>query len=266
VRALLVVGKPAHEIIYTFPAVTSLTTEQLTMNVEGDQVTTTEHWSDSVSDAAGVERYVVEATVTVEDGKVAQFDIRYDENDEQTRTYIEYVLSTPSVPFPGSTEFPLTGEQPATAYIAELDEVSFIEVHASAAASATAWTAEIRTGDCANPGASTQLADVLNGVSFTMLSTPLATFENTSAIHLSDQAGEVSCGAVPARTAAPAPTTVPPAPAPSPTATSGVTAPDAGSGREASVGEQWAFVFAIGVAAAGLMIVLAAGRMMSRRG
>jgi hypothetical protein len=45
-----------------------------------------------------------------------------------------------------------------------------------------------------------------------------------------------------------------------------VTAPDAGSGGEASRDEQWALGIAIAVTAAGLGLLTAAKRVMSRRG
>jgi hypothetical protein len=261
----LIVGKPAIALILQSEAVTTLTTEQLTRSVEDNTVVTTEHWSDATSEAAGVDRYAVETTVTVEDGKIKRFDIRYDRDDEQTNTYLDYVLARGAEPFPGSTEFALGGEQPATGFVYGLGDVTFIEVHASQSASATPWSAALSSGTCASAGATVlRLADVLNGVSFTLLSTPLSSFGGSSAIHLSRQTGssshEVSCGAVPA-IAEPAPA------APAPTAPAGqvVAAPNTGSGFTARSGGDPVAVAAALMAILGVALILGRRTSLHRR-
>jgi hypothetical protein len=254
------------------------------ISAEGNTVTGVIAFSDSTGTVeAGIDRYLQPFVITVNDaGLIARGDFTYDEDDAQTRDYLEYQAGQegPGEPPPGAVIVALAaqpgGNQPGQAIIFEDPEapgVTFVAIEVTPGAGGVQQPAHFHTGTCAAPGPIVEpLANVLDGNSATLLSAPMSELVDQGLIinvHLSAaQPGSyVSCGEV--RTAAAQPTPVPaqptPAPAqPTPTRPAGVTAPDTGAGGgDGSGGGPSALLFtlaAIGAVAAGfggLRLVLA---------
>jgi hypothetical protein len=273
------VGKPAFGFILEQIVAVNAQGEFASIESDDNTVTATVEWTDDDTEAAGVDRYVEEVTFTVtDDGLVSRIDTEYDTSDAQTQDYLEYLDAQEGddeeeLP-PGAAVVTLAaqpgGNQPGEAVIfeeAEAAGLTFVFLGIAAGAAGAAQPAHFHTGTCAAPGPIVEpLASVVDGESFTILSTPMDELVDAGLIinvHLSTTqlTTYVSCGVV-ASAAAPAPTAPAGGAAPTATAPTGVRAPDTGTGSDAGGTSvpTWAYAaLAAGAAALG------AGALRARR-
>lgn len=267
------VGKPVfeftiiEEVIAFNPTVVLGATE-----VDGNTISGAWEWSDDDTTAAGVTRIIETWTFQLNDaGLFVRADVSYDTSDAQTQQYVDYLNEQPDdeEPPPGAVIVPLAaqpgGDQPGVAVILEIGAgFTLVALEVTPGAADVPQPAHFHTGTCAAPGPIVEpLASVLDGSSFTALSTPLSELVDTGLIinvHLSEAqaAVYVSCGEVLSAAALPTPT--PPTAAPTPTA-AGIVAPATGAGPDAANGRllPWALALAGG---AGLLMATAAVRRM----
>ena len=212
----------------------------LSQTVNGNTVVVTAEWSDGVSAAAGVSRYLVTGTTTVKDGKIARSEFSYDRTDAQTQTYLAYVTAQGDGVPPSPETVPMTGAQAGNAGFTPFGDLTIIEITIAPGSPGVLQPATLDAGRCSTSGAPQlfPLASVRDGYSQTFVSVSLDEFraeERSIVVEAgsSTSSSRVSCGQVEAAVAAPAPApqpaAPPPAPAPQPAP---VIAPNTGSGPQ----------------------------------
>jgi hypothetical protein len=273
------VGKPAFRgVLEEFAQINAEAT--ITDIQSDDNVVTAElEWTDDDTEAAGVDRYREDITVTVtEDGLVSRVDAEYVTTDDETEEFLAYLDAQQpddeeELP-PGAVVVALAaqpgGNQPGEAVIFEDAEdpgLTFVFLGITPGAAGAAQPAHFHTGTCAAPGPIVEpLANVEDGESFTILSTDMSELVDAGLIinvHLSTTqlTTYVSCGVV-ASAAAPAPTAPAGGAAPTATAPTGVRAPDTGTGGADGGAGVPAWAYAALVAGA---VALGAGALRARR-
>jgi hypothetical protein len=200
----------------------------------------------------------------------------FDENDAQTRTYLEYQSEEDDGGEDDGGEEPIgelaielgpgrDGNQPGVAFLFEgSPEVTGVGIEIAPGASGVLQPAHIHDGDCPGVGAiASPLASVLDGTSFSFVSISLADLSSGDyAINVHQSAAQaaiyVSCGEVGAVDVEPTPAPA----APTPTAATGVVAPDTGTGP--SGGSTVALPVAAMIVVAGVLAV-GGGLFVARR-
>jgi hypothetical protein len=240
-------GKPAASLVFE-----DITTQEIDVeftDLEADDetgvVTGVARISDVDTEAAGVDRYLQPFSATVVDGLLTALNFTYNENDAQTRTYLEFVNEDEGgddggeEPGIGELEIELgpgrDGSQTGTAFFFEASpEVTGVGIAIEPGANNVLQPAHVHDGDCPGVGAiASPLASVLNGFSFSFVSLSLAELSaGDYAINVHQSAAQaaiyVSCGEVGGVAVEPSPTSAPPAATATPA--TGVIAPDTGTG------------------------------------
>ncbi len=247
-KSFAAVGRGALGSVFDGIIETHLKVEPTGVSAHGDKVIATGRWSDDVSTAAGVSRYLATSTVTVRDAKIVRFDLTYNTADAATRTYLAYSAAQELVPPPGTLIFPLgpgrDGRQTGDAYLSPVGTLTAVFIAIAPGATGELQPAELQSGDCpANRALAFPLASVLDGFSFTLLSAPIDDLADLS-LHVQKRSGlsilDVTCGdassAVLLEQPAPAPEPVAPAPRPA-----AIVAPNTGTGTNVRHGSlAWA--------------------------
>jgi ketosteroid isomerase-like protein len=239
-KSFYAVGRDAIEVVLQGALATHLVVEGTTSSVDGDEVTAKARWSDDVSAAAGVSRYLVNSSMTVRDNKIVRFATTYDTKDAETVTYLAYGATQPLIPPPGTVTFPMgagrDGHQAGDAFLAPTTS-TVTAVFIAVAAGAIGELEPVQLQDRACPASGSivaELAPVLNGSSLSLVSKSMNELSDVS-VHVQRVGGlsrlDVACGdasdAVPFEEPAPVPAPQPAAPAPRPAP---VTAPNTGTG------------------------------------
>jgi hypothetical protein len=199
------VGHQAITLAFSGPGDSQRVSTLVDSSVEGHVVTTTIEVSDASSIAAGIDRYVQLGTTTVEGDKVASVVVEYDASDPETVELVQWeednITFDDAAP-PGSSDIGMTGTQPGTATVGDFGGAPFIALVIDAGASGVPQPAHVHTGTCEDPGGIVYpLANVIDGVSITVLSTTIDSLLNSDYIanvHLSaEEPGTyVSCAAL----------------------------------------------------------------------
>ena len=271
-----VVGRPAFTQLIEDSQTVNLEITVVEIAADGNTVTGVADFADDNADAAGVSRYRQPFTVQVTDGGLAsRGDFTYDLDDAQTVVYLNYVDSleeddTDEPPPPGLVTVPLSaqsgGNQPGNAFLFEEGGITGVGLDITPGPAGVQQPAYFYTGTCAAPGPIVEpLANVLDGGSFTLLSSTMAELVDTGLIiNVSKSVAEpgiyVACGQVLSATAPPpAPTAAAPA---TPTPATGIGAPATGTGGDAAGGSSGALYALL---AAAVAVALGAGALVVGR-
>jgi ketosteroid isomerase-like protein len=241
------VGKPAFVGSILEEVATSSFSAVLTdLAADGNVVSGVGEFTDDETATAGVDRRLQPFTITLNDAeRISRAEFTFDETDAQTATYLEWLASQSGedegVPQGGTTVTLAAqpgGNQPGIAVIFAQEALSVVGLFIEPGADGVLQPAHFHTGTCANPGPIVQpLASVLDGASFTLLSaSPDELIGQGLIINVHKSASEagvyVSCGEVLAASE-PEPSPRPAAATPTPAPSTGVTAPNTGSGPKA---------------------------------
>lgn len=163
------VGRPALRSLFELTAGISTSFANVTSTTTGNTVVDEGEWSDDISAAAGVSRYLTHLESTVEDGKIVRSDLTYDASDPQTAQYLAFIASLPPWSHgAGAVTLQASG---GTVVVSQTGDVSMVEVRI-----AEGEAVLLRQGACGGDGPIvSELATLASGASTTFVSVPMAT-------------------------------------------------------------------------------------------
>jgi ketosteroid isomerase-like protein len=259
-------GRPAMEIAFSDEPDSQFSLTATEITADGDTVTGTIEFRDSVTAEAGIERGLANFTAVVDGDLVASLDVVDDLSDPQTAELAEYLASQPDEgddddgpPPENFVELAMTGEQAGEAeeggaFLGEFDAgVVGVFVGVMPGPEGVRQPSGIYEGTCDDLGdLAQQLASLWEGGAGSLISADFAGFlDEPHAVVVAASPDDpdtiVACGDI-ERAAA--------------TATPGVTLPETGSGAGGADGSAWPVV---ALAAAGLAAIAATGALRLRR-